>query len=42
MTRAQDKLHLVAGGNAGVVTALDKSEVVDVTAIAKLASFIFP
>ncbi|MBE9112603.1 NERD domain-containing protein [Nodosilinea sp. LEGE 07298] len=29
MTRAQDELHLVAGGNAAVVNALEKSEALD-------------
>ena len=35
MTRAQDELHLVAGGNTAVVAALGKSEAVDMTSMAK-------
>jgi superfamily I DNA/RNA helicase len=30
MPRAQDELHLIAGGNAGVVNALGKSEAINV------------
>ena len=35
MTRAQDELHLIAGGQAAVVSALGKSEAVDVALMAK-------
>ncbi|MBD2110015.1 3'-5' exonuclease [Nodosilinea sp. FACHB-13] len=35
MTRAQDELHLVAGGNAAVVNALGKSDAVDITSAAR-------
>jgi superfamily I DNA/RNA helicase len=40
MTRAQDELHLVAGGNAAVVAALGKSEAVDVALGAKAIALI--
>ncbi|MBD1918319.1 MULTISPECIES: 3'-5' exonuclease [Cyanophyceae] len=35
MTRAQDELHLIAGGNAAVVNALGKSDAVDMASAAR-------